>query len=167
MKTTLDSATKDTQSTNQIRKIKAWFETAVPDPSPHNTSTQLAVHFEEVAEMLEALAPAGSTFPAKEQLHFSHDVMNYVQRQMKTKHIDLDLTQVNRVNLLDALCDQVVTAIGVAHMFGMDIESALLEVGDSNNSKFDSNGNPIFDAQNKIIKGPNYRKPNLTPYVGD
>lgn len=166
MTTTINAAQDSSNSLNQIRQIKAWFEVAVPAPSHHNSCTQLAVHFEEVAEMLTALVQAGNTTQSQEQLSFSQDVVNFIQRQMKAKSIDLDFDKIDRINLLDALCDQIVTAVGVAHMFGMDIEAALLEVGRSNDSKFDENGSPIFDNQNKIIKGPNYHKPNLSPFIG-
>lgn len=166
MTTTINTSQDSFNSMNQIRQIKAWFEAAVPAPSHRNASTQLAVHFEEVSEMLEELTKAGSTFQSTEQLSFSHDVLNYIQRQLKKQDIELDLSKVDRVALLDALCDQIVTAVGVAHMLGMNIEGALFEVAGSNNSKFSKDGSPIFDEQKKIIKGPSYYKPNLTPFAG-
>ena len=65
--------------------------------------------------------------------------------------------------LLDALCDQIVTAVGVAHMFGMNIEGAMDEVNRSNFSKF-VDGKPVFNEHGKIIKGPNYTPPDLTGF---
>jgi hypothetical protein len=67
--------------------------------------------------------------------------------------------------MLDSLCDQRVTGIGVAHMLGMNITAAIQEVDRSNWSKFDAHGNPIFNEDGKIIKGPNYSKPDLAPYL--
>lgn len=116
--------------------------------------------------MLEELTKASATFQSTEQLSFSHDVLIFVQRQLKKQDIELDLSKVDRIALLDALCDQIVTAVGISHMLGMNIEGALFEVAGSNNSKFSNDGSPIFDEHKKIIKGPGYYKPNLTPFIG-
>lgn len=69
-----------------------------------------------------------------------------------------------KIELLDSLCDQIVTAVGVAHMLGMDIEGALKEVNDSNMSKFED-GKAVFNENGKIKKGKHYRKPNLASFV--
>lgn len=67
-------------------------------------------------------------------------------------------------DLLDALCDQTVTATGVAYGIDFKFPDALGEVSDSNWSKF-VGGKPIFDENGKIMKGPNYFKPNIAQYV--
>ena len=67
--------------------------------------------------------------------------------------------------VLDSLADQIVTAVGTAHMNGMDIVGALHEVNGSNFSKFDDEGNPIFNDNKKIMKGPNYYKPDLVKFL--
>lgn len=131
-----------------IKSIKKWFEIAVPEPTEQNQSVQLGCHAEETVELLEAVG----IFPA-ELWELSHELKN----QECTLKID-------REALLDALCDQIVTAVGVAHMFGMDIESALKEVNDSNYSKFES-GKPVFNEQGKIAKGENYFAPNLEKFI--
>ena len=66
--------------------------------------------------------------------------------------------------MLDSLADQLVTGVGVAHMLRMDIIGALNEVNLSNFSKF-VDGIPQFDANRKIIKGPDYFKPNLELFL--
>lgn len=71
----------------------------------------------------------------------------------------------DRIEFLDGLGDQIVTAAGTAHMAGMDIVGALGEINRSNFSKLDENGQPILDENKKFIKGPNYFKPNLKPFV--
>ena len=67
--------------------------------------------------------------------------------------------------MLDALCDQIVTAIGVAHRFGFDIQGALAEVNRSNWSKL-VDGQFQHDANGKVIKPADYSPPNLAPFVG-
>ena len=69
-----------------------------------------------------------------------------------------------RVELLDALCDQIVTAVGVAYMMGMDIEGALAEFNRSNWSKFEG-GVPVFNEQGKIAKGAEYTPSELSGYI--
>jgi predicted HAD superfamily Cof-like phosphohydrolase len=78
--------------------------------------------------------------------------------------LDIFTGKQSKIELLDSLADQIVTAIGVAHMFGFDISGALAEVNRSNFSKFED-GKPVFDANGKITKGKNYTPPELTPYI--
>jgi predicted HAD superfamily Cof-like phosphohydrolase len=152
---------------SHVRQIKTWFEKAVPIPNDRSVHTQIGVHLEEITEMLEVLRDAGKTFTQREQLAFITDVLGYAQRQFKaySDGIQVEPADIDRVSLLDALCDQIVTAIGVAHMMEMDIIGALKEVANSNDSKFGSDGNPIFNEHRKIMKGPEYFPPNLAKYV--
>ena len=69
-----------------------------------------------------------------------------------------------RAELLDDLCDQIVPAVGVAYMLGMDIEGALAEVNRSNWSKFEG-GVPVFNEHGKIAKGVEYTPPELSDYI--
>ena len=86
--------------------------------------------------------------------------MNYSEYLDAVEELSADA----RVELLDALCDQVVTAVGVAYMMGMDIEGALAEVNRSNWSKFEG-GVPVFNEQGKIAKGVEYTPPELSDYI--
>lgn len=139
--------------TNHITAIRNWFTLAVPTPTDKNRAVQIGVHFEEVGEMCSAIADeAGEEWLCILAAHF------------KVSHAGIDAHEVNRTELLDAICDQIVTAVGVAHMFGLDIEGALAEVNRSNWSKF-VDGKPTFDANGKIAKPPTYSKPDLSAFV--
>lgn len=70
----------------------------------------------------------------------------------------------NPTELLDALCDQIVTATGVGTFLGMNVPGGLAEVNRSNYSKF-VDGQPVFDENKKVMKGPDYTKPNLKPFI--
>ena len=70
----------------------------------------------------------------------------------------------NRAELLDALCDQIVTATGIGTFFGMNVPGALSEVNRSNFSKF-VNGEPVFNENQKVMKGPGYTPPELSPFI--
>lgn len=143
-------------TTSHIAEIKAWFEKAVPTPDDKARCVQLGCHYEEVSEMMTATNDQTDA-AVIEDLAYSH------KNAHRPDHV---IAMVQRNDLLDALCDQIVTAIGVAHMFGFDISGALYEVNRSNWSKFDADGNPIFNATGKIAKGPNYTPPELSKFVG-
>jgi predicted HAD superfamily Cof-like phosphohydrolase len=147
---------------NGIARTKLWMETALPFPKTKNLHTQLGVHFEEVLEMLEALNTYDA--PTKHLIVDAVDALNNLQNHLKKSDGIIELHGKNRVHLLDALCDQIVTSVGVAHTYGMNIVGALEEVNDSNFSKF-LKGKPLFDENKKIVKGPHYRPANLYPFV--
>ena len=139
-----------------VESILEWFKRAVPAPNDKNRNVQMGVHVEEFAEMLESLGVC----------KFERSVLEYLSIDLKGGHLIMDDLVVAREELLDSLCDQIVTAIGVAHMFGMNIAGALAEVDRSNWSKFDAAGQPTFDDNGKIAKNQlTYRKPELAQFV--
>ena len=141
---------------DHITQIKNWFQLALPTPTDKNRAVQIGCHFEEVAEMADAL---GEHRPAR---YLSHLASLFKTDTFIGKHDDHWL---DRKELLDALCDQIVTAVGVAHMFGMDIDSALAEVTRSNWSKF-VDGQPVFDVNGKIAKPPTFSPADVAPFTG-
>lgn len=148
-------AHNETNQQNIVKPIVNWFEQAKPEPTERDLQTQIGCHFEEVAEMYNALKK-------KEHLEALESIATAFKQGKDT--ISSLNTKNARIELLDALCDQIVTAIGVAYMMGFNIEGALKEVNDSNWSKF-KDGKPIFNEQGKIMKGENYFKPNLEEFV--
>ena len=149
---------------NTVAEIKNWFQKAVPAPSDKNRAVQLGCHFEEFGEMLLVMGLDG----------IDYSELAALASELKDSGKDAESLQLlrdevfpmfDKTELLDALCDQIVTAIGVAHMFGMNIEGALTEVNRSNWSKF-VNEAPVFDENGKIAKGPDYTPPDLTEFLG-
>jgi predicted HAD superfamily Cof-like phosphohydrolase len=65
----------------------------------------------------------------------------------------------------DALTDILYVTYGAGHAFGIDLDKCFDEVQRSNMSKLDENGKPIFNEQGKVLKGPNYFKPNLDKFI--
>ena len=61
----------------------------------------------------------------------------------------------------DALTDILYVTYGAGHAFGIDLDGCFDEVQRSNMSKLDENGKPIYNKDGKVLKGPNYFKPNL------
>ena len=137
-----------------IESIVQWFNTAKPEPNIKDLSTQLGCHYEEVAEMAECL---GDKNLAVELNAVSHD---YKQEAYGCGG--------DKVALLDALCDQIVTAIGVGVLMGFDMEKALEEVNASNYTKFNADGTPYIRPDGKIGKNPEtYKEPELAQFLGD
>ena len=145
-----------------LQNTKEWFEKAVPNPNDRNFQVQLGVHIEEVLEMLQEIqleTTAGFIYMRR-----AKEALSELSQYLKNEHTHTAF-KVGSLSLLDAICDQIVTGVGVAHMLGMDPVGALKEVNRSNYSKFDDNGNPIFNNQGKIAKSPNYTPPDLTTYL--
>lgn len=143
-----------------IEKVIDWFRAAKPNPTEKDKATQIGAHFEEVSEMMAALSCIREQVEDVSQEFYSSDAID--------KDIDgevMKLPENWEIDLLDSLCDQIVTAIGVGYMMGFDMVGALQEVNLSNWSKFDENGNPIFNENGKIVKGENYFKPDLAKFV--
>jgi|TARA_Y100000817_G_scaffold297372_1_gene273643 predicted HAD superfamily Cof-like phosphohydrolase len=65
----------------------------------------------------------------------------------------------------DALTDILYVTYGAGHAFGIDLDKCFEEVQKSNMSKLSSEGKPIYNDQGKVMKGPNYFKPDLSKFV--
>jgi predicted HAD superfamily Cof-like phosphohydrolase len=147
-----------------LKRTKEWFELAVPEPELKNFNSQLGCHFEEVGEMLSAIH--GNTYVAQFLIGTAKAAIENLSRHIKenSNEAQVAIAKHNQANFLDALCDQTVTATGVAHMMGHDFIGAMSEVNRSNFSKF-VDGKPVFNTNAKIIKGKDYTEPNLKPFL--
>ena len=65
----------------------------------------------------------------------------------------------------DALTDILYVTYGAGHAFGINLDKCFEEVQNSNMSKLDQNGKPIYNEAGKVMKGPNYFKPDLSKFV--
>ena len=147
-----------------LKRTKEWFELAVPEPELKNFNNQLGCHMEEVAEMLECLE--GETSHINYILSNAYYALSTLSQHLKDNSA-FKLVKVSKGDeelFLDALCDQTVTATGVAHMLGHDFIGAMNEVNRSNFSKF-VDGKPVFNANAKIIKCKDYSEPDLKPFL--
>ena len=82
--------------------------------------------------------------------------LNELQDAMKNN----DLLEV-----ADALTDILYVTYGAGHAFGIDLDKCFNEVQNSNMSKLDEYGKPIYNDAGKVMKGPNYFKPDLSKFV--
>jgi predicted HAD superfamily Cof-like phosphohydrolase len=142
-----------------IDMIALWFSRAKPNPTDRDFEIQVGVHAEEVSEMLETMR--GKDMFSEKLVNDAEEAMKKLATALKTGMASVVVT--DRKEFLDACCDQIVTATGSAHFAGMHITAAVDKVNQSNWSKFDENGMPIFDANGKIAKNmATYKKPDLS-----
>ena len=71
----------------------------------------------------------------------------------------------NIKEVADALTDILYVTYGAGHAFGINLDKCFEEVQNSNMSKLDKDGKPIYNEQGKVMKGPNYFKPNLNKFI--
>ena len=146
---------------NVIEQIEQWFKDAIPNPTDKDLCVQLGCHFEEVWEGMEALDCNLTARSAVKNL--SENFKN--RNRLCLYNSNWWGNDINRkIDLVDAMTDQIVTAIGVLYMLGVEPEQVLEEVADSNDSKRNpETGEFDRDENGKIVKGVNYKKPNLKP----
>ena len=71
----------------------------------------------------------------------------------------------NLLEVADALTDILYVTYGAGHAFGINLDACFEEVQNSNMSKLGSDGKPIYNDQGKVMKGPNYFKPDLSKFI--
>ena len=69
------------------------------------------------------------------------------------------------IEVADALTDILYVTYGAGHAFGIDLDKCFEEVQKSNMSKLNLNGKPIYNQDGKVMKGPNYFKPNFKKFL--
>ena len=104
----------------------------------------------------------------KDKPSFSTDKINKLRIDLIKEELE-ELTAAMKSNDLlevaDALTDILYVTYGAGHAFGIDLDRCFDEVQNSNMSKLDENGKPIYNESGKVMKGPNYFKPDLSKFV--
>ena len=104
----------------------------------------------------------------KNKPSFSTDKINKLRIDLIKEELEELNEAMKKKDLLevaDALTDILYVTYGAGHAFGIDLDKCFNEVQNSNMSKLDSNGKPIYDNNGKVMKGPNYFKPDLKKFV--
>ena len=99
---------------------------------------------------------------------FSTDKINKLRLSLIREELEELSDAINKQNLLevaDALTDILYVTYGAGHAFGINLDKCFDEVQSSNMSKLDANGKPIYNEFGKVMKGPNYFKPNLEKFL--
>ena len=104
----------------------------------------------------------------KNQPAFSSEKINNLRYDLIKEELAELKDAMKKKDLLevaDALTDILYVTYGAGHAFGIDLDKCFEEVQNSNMSKLDENGKPIYNDSGKVMKGPNYFKPDLSKFV--
>ena len=123
----------------------------------------IMTNFEKVGLFMKTFGQAVRT-----KASFSSDKINKLRvdlieeelQELKDAILKKDLKET-----VDALTDILYVTYGAGHAFGVNLDKCFEEVQNSNMSKLDRNGKPIFNENGKVMKGPNYFKPNLNQFL--
>ena len=104
----------------------------------------------------------------KDKPSFSTDKINKLRLDLIKEELNELTEAMNNKDLLevaDALTDILYVTYGAGHAFGINLDKCFEEVQNSNMSKLDDNGKPIYNEHGKVMTGPNYFKPELTKFI--
>ena len=104
----------------------------------------------------------------KNKPSFSTDKINKLRIDLIKEELDeLNEAMKNKdlLEVADALTDILYVTYGAGHAFGINLDKCFDEVQNSNMSKLSEEGKPIYNESGKVMKGPNYFKPDLSKFV--
>ena len=99
-------------------------------------------------------------FPDKKIVELRYSLIDEELKELDEAIKKRDLKEV-----ADALTDILYVTYGAGHSFGINLDKCFAEVQNSNMSKLGSDGKPIFNEHGKVMKGPDYFKPDLSKFV--
>ena len=120
-------------------------------------------NFDKVGTFMKTFGQEVKTKPS-----FSTDKINKLRLNLIKEELTELTEAMNNKDLLevaDALTDILYVTYGAGHAFGINLDQCFEEVQNSNMSKLDENGKPIYNEHGKVMKGPNYFKPDLSKFV--
>ena len=120
-------------------------------------------NFNKVGTFMKTFGQEVKTKPS-----FSTDKINKLRLDLIKEELNELTDAMNNKDLLevaDALTDILYVTYGAGHAFGIDLDKCFLEVQKSNMSKLGEDGKPIYNDKGKVMKGPNYFKPDLNKFV--
>ena len=120
-------------------------------------------NFEKVKQFMQTFGQE-----VKTKASFSDEKTNQLRLDLISEELEELKNAMESKDLLevaDALTDILYVTYGAGHAFGIDLDKCFEEVQNSNMSKLDENGKPIYNESGKVMKGPNYFKPDLSKFV--
>ena len=120
-------------------------------------------NFESVKKFMETFGQEvkeKAEFPSGKITSLRYDLIREELDELKDAINKKDIKEV-----ADALTDILYVTYGAGHAFGINLDKCFEEVQNSNMSKLDESGSPIYDKSGKVMKGPNYYKPDLKKFL--
>ena len=120
-------------------------------------------NFEDVKIFMDTFGQMVRTkpkFPNEKTMQLRYELikeeLNELEEAMKTKNLK---------EIADALTDILYVTYGAGYAYGINLDKCFKEVQRANMSKLGKDGKPIYNEKGKVMKGPNYREPNLKQFV--
>ena len=120
-------------------------------------------NFSKVGTFMKIFGQEVKTEPS-----FSTDKINKLRIGLIKEELEELTEAMDKKDLLevaDALTDILYVTYGAGHAFGIDLDKCFDEVQNSNMSKLNEDGKPIYNEHGKVMKGPNYFKPDLSKFL--
>ena len=120
-------------------------------------------NFESVKKFMETFGQEikeKASFPNKKITSLRYDLIKEELDEFKEAIDNKDIKEI-----ADALTDILYVTYGAGHAFGINLDKCFEEVQNSNMSKLGLDGKPIYNNKGKVMKGPNYFKPDLRKFV--
>ena len=120
-------------------------------------------NFEKVGTFMRTFGQEVKSKPS-----LSTDKINNLRLNLIKEELDELKDAIHKKDLVevaDALTDILYVTYGAGHAFGINLDRCFDEVQNSNMSKLDNDGKPIYNENGKVMKGPNYFKPNLSKFI--
>ena len=120
-------------------------------------------NFERVRKFMEIFGQEikeKASFPNEKITALRFDLIKEELKELEEAMENKDIKEV-----ADALTDILYVTYGAGHAYGINLDKCFEEVQNSNMSKLDHNGKPIYNDKGKVMKGPNYFKPDLNKFL--
>ena len=120
-------------------------------------------NFEKVGLFMKTFGQEVKSKPGLSNVKINKLRIDLIDEELKELKYAVQINDLKEV--ADALTDILYVAYGAGHAFGINLDKCFKEVQESNMSKLDSNGKPIYNESGKVMKGPNYFKPDLSKFL--
>ena len=120
-------------------------------------------NFEDVKKFMETFGQMVRTkpqFPDEKTMRLRYDLI-----KEELNELELAMKSKNLKEIADALADILYVTYGAGYAYGINLDKCFKEVQRANMSKLGKDGKPIFNEKGKVMKGPNYTKPDLSKFV--
>jgi predicted HAD superfamily Cof-like phosphohydrolase len=126
------------------------------------SSTNIS-NFEKVGDFMEAFGQEVLYIPTMPDFNLSALRLDLIEEEVQ--ELRDGLANKSMLEIADALTDILYVVYGAGHAFGIDLDDCFHEVHSSNMTKLGADGRPLYREDGKVMKGPNYREPDLTKFV--
>ena len=120
-------------------------------------------NFEKVKQFMQTFGQE-----VKTKASFSDEKTNQLRLDLISEELEElknAMTSKDLIEVADALTDILYVTYGAGHAFGINLDKCFDEVQNSNMSKLGSDGKPIYNESGKVMKGPDYFKPDLSKFL--